>query len=503
MEGESGPWGWGSETVKRDRLEQFSSRWSLLLSMVGIAVGTGNIWRFPRIAAKYEGGAFLIPWLVFLFLWSIPIILMEYSMGKGTRKGTVGAFGKLIGPQLVWMGAFVGFVSTAIMFYYSVVNGWCLRYLTIALTGGLQGLGVERAQALWSGFIQGYQPIFFHLLSMGIGTWILHKGVVRGIEKANRLFIPSLLVLLLILLIRAVTLPGAWRGIQAFFTIRWGMLLDHRIWLDALTQNAWSTGAGWGLILTYSVYMRKREDTVLNSVITAFANHSLSLLSGIMIFATLYALIPLQARGVISEPGPLNTGLAFIWIPQLFSRLPGASVFSVLFFSTLLFASMSSLISMIELAVRILNDAGVRRERAIALVGAVGFGMGVPSALSPAFFLNQDWVWGVGLIVSGAFFTFAVLRFGVRRYREEYINAEGSDLVVGRWYDVMVKYCIPLEVVALIGWWFWVVIVADPEGWWNPFHVESVGTCLFQWGIVLFVLLFLNRWIARKTLEER
>jgi len=133
--------------------------------MVGIAVGTGNIWRFPRFAAKYEGGAFLIPWLVFLFLWSIPIIIMEYSIGKGMRKGTVGSFARLLGPRYAWIGAFVGFVSTAIMFYYSVVNGWCLRYLATALSGGFEGLAAERAQGLWNESIQGYQPVLFHILS--------------------------------------------------------------------------------------------------------------------------------------------------------------------------------------------------------------------------------------------------------------------------------------------------------------------------------------------------
>ncbi|HEX9880735.1 MAG TPA: sodium-dependent transporter, partial [Candidatus Binatia bacterium] len=257
-----------------------------------------------------------------------------------------------------------------------------------------------------------------------------------------------------------------------------------------------------GLILTYAVYMRPGEDTVLNSAITAFGNHSVSLIAGIMIFATVYALLPLQAREVLSEPGPLNTGLAFIWIPQLFSKLPGASLFSILFFLALFFASMSSLISMIELAVRLLNDAGIRRRRAIPVVGALGFGMGIPSALSPSFFLNQDWVWGVGLIVSGALMSFAVLRFGVCRFRESYINAAGNDLAVGRWYDVLVRTCIPVEVAALIAWWFWVAAQADPEGWWNPLRVESVGTCLFQWGAALVILLALNRWIARKTLGE-
>jgi NSS family neurotransmitter:Na+ symporter len=399
-------------TVTHERLEQFSSRWAMLISMIGVAVGTGNIWRFPRIAAKYGGGAFLIPWLVFLFLWSIPILIMEYAMGKGTRKGTVGAFGKLLGREFTWLGAFVGFVSTAIMFYYSVVTGWCLRYLAGALFGELQGLDFEGAQTFWSDFINGYQPVLFHFFSLAIATYILCWGVVRGIERANRVFVPSLVILLLLLFLRAITLPGAVRGIESFFTVRWEMLLDYHVWLDALTQNAWSTGAGWGLILTYSVYMKKREDAVLNSGITAFANHSISLVAGVMIFSTVYAILPGRAAEVISEPGPLNTGLAFIWIPQLFSQLPGGYFFSVLFFLALFFASMSSLISMIELAVRVLNDAGVARNLAIGFVGAVGFGMGIPSAVNASFFLNQDWVWGIGLMVSGAVFAFAVLRFG-------------------------------------------------------------------------------------------
>jgi len=293
------------------------------------------------------------------------------------------------------------------------------------------------------------------------------------------------------------------KGIEIFFTVRWEMLLDYHVWLDALSQNAWSTGAGWGLILTYSVYMKNREDAVLNSGITAFANHSISLVSGVMIFSTVYALVPARAAQVISEPGPLNTGLAFIWIPQLFSQLPGSYFFSILFFLALFFASMSSLISMIELAVRVLNDAGVARNRAIFSVGAVGFIMGIPSAMNSAFFLNQDWVWGIGLIVSGAIFAFAVLWFGVSQFREHYINAEGTDVRIGKWYDAIVKYLIPVEVTALIGWWFWVAIQADPNGWWNPLRIESVGTCLFQWGVVVSLFLGFNWWIAITTLEDQ
>jgi NSS family neurotransmitter:Na+ symporter len=112
----------------------FSSRWGMLLAMLGMAVGTGNIWRFPRIAASNGGGSFLVAWAVFLLLWSIPLLILEFGMGKGTRKGTVGAFTKTLGPKFGWMGAWVAWTATAIMFYYSVVMGWTLRFFWATLT---------------------------------------------------------------------------------------------------------------------------------------------------------------------------------------------------------------------------------------------------------------------------------------------------------------------------------------------------------------------------------
>ena len=232
--------------------EEFTSRWGLLISVLGIAVGTGNIWRFPRIAAANGGGAFLIPWVIFLFLWSIPLIMAEFAIGKLTRYGTVGSFAVVIGKKFAWMGMFVGFVAAAIMFYYSVVTGWCIRYLLLALTGQL--LDVKNHEANWNGFVgSGWQPALFHFLAITVGVAIIQRGVVNGIERANRFLIPSLLALVVISAVRAVTLPGATQGLDYLFTPDFASLLDYKVWLQALTQNAWDTGAGWGLILTYAI----------------------------------------------------------------------------------------------------------------------------------------------------------------------------------------------------------------------------------------------------------
>ena len=481
--------------------EQFTSRWGLIISVIGIAVGTGNIWRFPRIVAANGGGSFLIPWIIFLFAWSIPLIMTEFAMGKLTRYGTIGSFAVMMGKKFAWMGTFVGFVATAIMFYYSVVAGWCIRYFFLAGTGQL--FHVTDHQATWNTFIQsGWQPIFFHFIAISVGAFIVQRGVVNGIEKANRFLIPALLGLLILSAVRAVTLPGAVKGLAYLFTPDFNALLDYKVWLQALTQNAWDTGAGWGLILTYAVYMRQREDVSLNALLIGLGNNSVSLLAAITIFSTVFALIPEQAAEVIRTPGPANTGLTFIWIPQLFAQMPGGTMFSAFFFLALTFAALSSLISMIELSTRVLMDMNISRGTALLSVYVTTLLLGIPSALSSDFFLNQDWTWGIALMVSGAFMAIAVLKYGVDRFRTTQINFPGSDIKIGRWYGHLIRFAIPAQVILLITWWFAQVIQGDPQHWWKPFAPESVGTCLFQWTLVILVFVAANRFIVERTLRK-
>ncbi len=480
--------------------EYFSSRWSLLLAALGMAIGTGNIWRFPRIAAQNGGAAFLIPWIIFLFLWSIPLLIAELTIGKSMRLSPVGAFGKLIGKKYLWMGGFVGFCTMAIMFYYSVVMGWCVKYFMAAISGGLNNVnGME----YWLQFSNSQiQPIVFHFISVSIGAFIIYKGVVNGLEKANKILIPSLLVLIIIGTIRSLSLPNSIDGLNFFFNPRWSLLLDHKVWLNALTQSAWSTGAGWGLLLTYGIYLKQKEDIVLNSLITGFGNNSASLLVGIMIFPAVFALAPqldLVPEQVLAEVGPANTGLAFIWIPALFSKFTGGQVFTAIFFLALSFAALSSLLAMIEMVTRILMDMGIPRKRAIAFVWSGGFLLGIPSAVSIQFFGNQDWAWGVGLMLSGFFFALAVIIYGAKNFREQLINQIGNDINIGKWYDVIVKYVIPVEFVLLIVWWFWQSI-SWSDKWWNPFETYSLATCVFQWVIVISLFLIFNRKIYQRIL---
>jgi NSS family neurotransmitter:Na+ symporter len=473
--------------------EHFSSRWGLVLATLGMAVGTGNIWRFPRVVASNDGGSFLIAWVVFLLIWSVPLMMVEFAFGKRTRRGCIGAFAALAGRGRAWMGGWVALTATCIMFYYSVVSGWCLRYLGAALTGELAR---KDPGALWDGFAGSGAAVLTHALALGLAFAVVWFGV-RGIERVARVLIPTLAVLVAVLAVRAITLPGAERGLEFMFTPRWETLAKPSVWLEALTQNAWDTGAGWGLILTYAIYMRQREDVPLNAFLIGFGNNSMSLLAGIMVLCTVFALNPGAQAEIV---GAGNEGLTFVWMPQLFAQMPAGGFFMALFFLALSFAALTSLISMLELATRVLIDFGFERRRALGWVGAAGFVFGVPSALSMAVFRNQDWVWGVGLLLSGLFFALAAKSFGVERLRRETI-AEGADLPIGRWWTFLIAVVVPVEAVVLIVWWLWSSYAADPEGWLDPFAAFSPGAVLVQGAVAIAALLAANRWLARWSLS--
>ncbi len=242
-----------------------------------------------------------------------------------------------------------------------------------------------------------------------------------------------------------------------------------------------------------------------NEQLIGFGNNTISILAGITIFSTVFALSSVDAMQQVSQSGPANTGLTFIYLPLLFSRISESNIintiFASLFFLGLFFAAFTSLISMVELSTRTLIDTGLKRKKALIIVASLAILLGIPSAIDLKFLANQDWVWGVGLILSGAFISFSIIRYGVDKFRTEIINGSGSDIKIGKWYNYVIGLLIPLQVVVLVSWWLISSISWDPE-WWNPFHSENFGTVIFQWAIVLSVLIFMNKFLVKKTLNK-
>lgn len=481
----------------RENKESFS-RWGIIFAGLGMAVGTGNLWRFPRIVSQYGGGAFMIAWIVFLFVWALPLLTIELAIGKKTRLGVIGSFAKLMGKNFAWMGTFVAFVTAAITFYYTVVTGWCLKYLFATC---FQGLIKKEPNQFWAGFTSSWEPVLFHFFALLIGCAIIYFGVVKGIERANKILIPSLFFLLLIAVVRSLTLPGAIQGLNFLFSPNLSQLGNLKIWLQALTQAAWSTGAGWGLMLTYGVYSRKKENPVLTSTTLGFGDYVASLLAALVVIPTVFSFFAGQNMAqerVLEVMAQGNEGLTFKWLPILFSKIPSGSFFLALFFLALCFAAFSSLIAQLELISRIFIDSGLTRKKAVIIVGIACFLMGLPSAISIGFFNNQDWVWGLGLMVSGAFFIILVLKVGPRKFREEIISTSEYKVKLGRGFDYLVMFILPIQLVAMLFWWFWDSYLADPGNWLKIFSTSSVGTVLFQWAVAISVFILFNKLITKK-----
>jgi NSS family neurotransmitter:Na+ symporter len=472
--------------------EFFTNRFTFVAAAIGMAVGTGKLWRFPRVIGEWGGGVFLIALIVANLLWAIPVLMSESILGSRTRLGTVGAFRDFMGRRYTWIGGVVGFIGMGVAFYYSVVTGWALRYFIYSLTGTFtKGTDTE---AVWENFVSDpFQTILFHAIAVVLVGFVVYRGLKNGFEKLLNVVIPALFVILIILTIRALTLPGAIDGLSYMFVPDWSQLGDGEMWREAFTQMAFSTGAGWALYLTYSVYVDKKEDTSLNASVVVAGNLFASLLAGMAIMGTVFALRGSDFASTAAAAG--DQGFAFVYFAELLGQMPGGIIFGPLFFLALFLAGASSLIAMIELGTRNVIDMGVRRKRAVPAVVIAIFICGIPSALSLSFFTNQDNVWGIGLLISGLGVAMAMWKFGVRRVSA--IIESVADLHFGRAWIFCIRI-FPLLFIGLFGWFIFDSVTGTTD-WWNPFQEFSLATVVLQWGLLIVIMLLLNRFLANKV----
>ncbi len=503
---------------QKPKTEVFSSRWGLILTALGAAIGTGNIWRFPKETASNGGGAFLIAYMIFLFTWSIPLLIAEFSIGKKTRLGTIGSFKYFAGNKYAWMGAWMIFVTVVINFYYAVVMGWTIKYFTTAVTGGLSQ-GTD-SMVIWNNFISSpAQIIIFQFIAIVVGFFIVHRGITGGVEKTNKILLPLLFILLIFIAIWSLTLPGAFNGLRFLFVPRFEYLGRGETWVRALAQSAWSCSAGMGMAITYACYMKKREDTALNSFLTGLGDSSASLIAGIAVICTVFGLaasVP-EANNIVAESG---TGITFIHLTRLFATMPGGVVIASIFFISMTFAALTSLIAGFESASRNFMDHGWSREKSIKVVAVATFLGGLPSAAIflwvsgdprmavPAFLDMQDHVWGLGLILSGMFVAIAVWKYGEvhlslkswwnspNKFRQELINTRWNDIYIGRWWSFIIKFLFPLQAFVLFLWYFIQTLYSpDVEMWWLA-GSTGLAILLIQWIVVLLLFIKYNNWFS-------
>ncbi|AZQ62885.1 sodium-dependent transporter [Flammeovirga pectinis] len=491
----------------QEKGEQFSSKWGVILASLGMAIGAGNLWRFPRLAGQY-GGTFIILWFLFLFIWSIPILLSEFSIGKKFKHGVISSFAQAAGKKYTWMGFFITLCTLGITFYYSVVTAWGLRYVglsTSLLTDkkALEGLNQDFLEVYWQSISTGsYLTVGIHIGVVIFAVFMLYKGIQQGLEKVNKILIPSLLFLMLLVAAVALSTENGPKGLEYMFHIDTALFFNSKVWIEAVTQSAWSTGAGWGLMLTIASYSRDKEDVTFNILVSGIGNNLASLIAGIAILPSVFAIASSDAQA-ISYLQSGNTALTFTIIPLLFAKIPYGEVLGVVFFVAFTMAAFSSLISMVELCIRTFTDLKFNRTKASIITGGLCIVFGLPSAMSLNFFSNQDWVWGLGLLISGLFINFAVQKNGVGKFKEEYIDKDSSIIIPAIFYKIAMYLNIGIGVF-LIWWWMSQGYSENPwfkDGVWNFFDVYSNATIVTQWVAVILIGILLNKWLYKKFVK--
>ncbi|MEQ6118311.1 sodium-dependent transporter [Reichenbachiella sp. MALMAid0571] len=309
--------------------------------------------------------------------------------------------------------------------------------------------------------------------------------------------------LLILVCAVALNMENGVKGLEYMFSIDTNLFTQPNIWIEAVSQSAWSTGAGWGLLITLSSYSNKNEDVTLNTFVGAFGNNTASLLAGMAILPAVFALSALEGDA-ISYLQSGNQALVFTIIPRLFANIYGGDILSSVFFLALFLAAFSSLLPMIELFISHVVRTGLSRKKSILLVIIVFVIAGFPSVYSLDFFTNQDWVWGIGLILSGLFIAFAVVKYGIVKFKTDLIDKDSDFRVSLKYFFVCIVANLLIGII-LIYWWLSRGYSTYPwfgeNGHWNLFDVYSNSTVLTQWGVVLFVGFLLNRLLYKKIVR--
>ncbi|MGC9352334.1 MAG: sodium-dependent transporter [Mariniphaga sp.] len=355
--------------------DSFGSRFGVIAATAGSAIGLGNIWRFPYVAGENGGGAFLIIYLGFILLIGIPVMLSEFTIGRSAQRNVFGSFRKLA-PGKPWyliglMGVGAAFMILA---FYTAVAGWTLEYLFQSVINGFEGLTSNQLNDMFQSFIgTPWRPLFWFFVFMALTAAIIMSGVQKGIEKYTKILMPMLFVLLLVLVIRSVTLPGAAGGISFLFKPDFSKISSSTI-LEALGQAFFSLSIGMGTLVTYGSYIQKNDNLGNTAVSVAFADTFIAILAGLAIFPAVFAF------GI--EPGS-GEGLVYITLPNIFQQMPGGYFFSLMFFILLGVAALTSTISVLEVIVAFFSEElGLKRKAATWLATSSVSILGVMCVLS-------------------------------------------------------------------------------------------------------------------------
>ena len=493
-------------SIPEEVRERWDSRFTFIMAAVGSAVGLGNVWRFPYMCYEMGGGAFLIPYFIALFTCGIPLLILEFALGHWARGSPPIAFAK-IGKRWEWFGWWPLLIEFITVIYYSVILAWCLDYMiySLDLRWG------ANAESFFTGTFLGMTsvpeiigdlriPVVLGLLSIWLMTYLILRKGVKSIGKVCVILVPAATILLVIMVIRGLTLPGAIEGISYYLTPDFSKLWNARIWLAAYSQVLWSLSLAGGIMITYASFLPKKTDLTNSAIITGLADSGVSFLAGFAVFSILGYLAVSTGAGVegVVKVGP---ELAFIAYPTAISLLPfAAALFGLIFFIALFAFGITSSLSMAEPLPVGMNDKWkVSREKAVGIICLVGFlagliyttGSGVHWLSISDYFLAN---FGFALV---ALFECLVAGYAFHLHKlRKHVN-DVSEIKIGRWWDILIKFVNPAVLIILF-----IMVIKDfiAEGYegYSTFALLVGGVSL---AIIAFVLAIVFMKIKGKEVE--
>jgi neurotransmitter:Na+ symporter, NSS family len=418
----------------------FGSFYGALMAFIGVAVGLGNFWRFPYMAAAFGGGAFLLVYCAIVLVFGVPAIAAEFALGRLTRRNPLGAFravGMPGGRAAGWMVVITIFVASS---YYAVVVGWVLVYFAYSLTGAV---GTARPDALFQSLLGGFPlQLGATALVLGLGALVLLLGVRRGIERVSAIGLPLLFVLLLVLLVRVLSLPGVGAGVR-FYLVPDFSKIDAGVVAAALGQVFFSLSLGGTFHVTYGSYLGGDVDLPRSAWGTAIGDTLAAVFAGFLV-------VPAAAMfGLDLSSGP---PLTFVTVPRIFAHVAGGTGFAALFFGLLFFAAFLSSIAGLEVVIAMLVDEfHVSRRAAVLGVCAVELVLALPAMKSLAWILKSDLFWGSTMQPLGSACALVALAWVVGKGRAlEEVRRGAAGGGFGTLWFYWIRYVVPLGIVVIL-----------------------------------------------------
>lgn len=443
-----------SESVK------WNSTLNFLLAMIGSAVGLGNIWRYPYVAYTNGGGAFLIPYIISIILMGVPLLFIEYGAGFKFKAGISKIF-RSINEKYEYLSWYIQLVPFFIMTYYSCIVAWDLIYIPASIT---KSWGTNPDNFFTSvvlnnidGF-QGLLGISIYVLVALIIIWVIvwfisHRHINDGLAKANKILIPLLFAIMIFIVFYALNLPGAMIGVNSFITPDWTSIGDLNIWLAAFGQIFFSLNLGLTIVLAYASYLPEDTNIPKSALTVAFANSVFEIFTAFGIFAILGHMS--STSGIaLNELVTQGTGLAFIAFPQVFNIMGvTGSIIGFLFFLCILFAGITSTISLVEpVMLSLKNKFGFDRKHVVTFVCICGFLVSLlysTSAGSSIIGLYDTFLSQFGLLLN-ALLEIIIIGwiYGLDNMLDG-LNKNATFLKLGTKWKIMIKYIIPIILVIL------------------------------------------------------